>query len=175
MELKWYAVYSRSRWEKKVANSLTLANIENYCPFNKVVKQWSDRKKTVEEPLFSSYVFVRITDQEKNAVRQIYGVVNFVYWLGRPAIITDFEIDTIKQFVTEYVNVKLQKLQLHIDDRIKIINGPFIEMEGEVVSIKKKTVKVLLPSLRYILTAEVERKNVNVIDKPKTVKRTITC
>jgi len=76
---RWYAVYTRPRWEKKVAGSLTRKKIENYCPFNRVLHQWSDRKKIVLEPLFTSYLFVRISGEEQLAVRQTEGVINFVF------------------------------------------------------------------------------------------------
>ena len=52
-EKKWYAVYTRPKWEKKVAELLSRKRIENYCPLNKSIKQWSDRKKTIFEPLFT--------------------------------------------------------------------------------------------------------------------------
>jgi len=160
MEAKWYALYTRSRWEKKVSEQLTKLNIECYCPLNKVVKQWSDRKKVVEEPLFTSYVFVNISLQQMVDVRKVLGVVNFVYWLGKPAIITPAEIHTIREFLQNHLNVKLEQLTVHVKDRIKILDGPFSEMEGQVISVKKKSVRVLLPSLRFFMTAEVEIENI---------------
>ncbi|MBP1652940.1 MAG: NusG antitermination factor, partial [Bacteroidetes bacterium] len=66
----WYAVYTKPRWEKKVAESLIRKQVETYCPINRVTHQWSDRKKVVEEPLFKSYVFVRIPDTMKTTVRE---------------------------------------------------------------------------------------------------------
>src|SRR5215211_2634080 len=95
-ESKWYAVYTKPRWEKKVADLLTRKQIENYCPLNKVKRQWSDRKKIVMEPLFQSYVFVRVPKNMLTMVRETSGVLNFVYWLQKPAIIRDEEIDLIK-------------------------------------------------------------------------------
>ncbi|WP_407430561.1 UpxY family transcription antiterminator [Arcticibacter sp.] len=160
MEAKWYAVYTKSRWEKKVADQFNKANIENYCPLNRVVKQWSDRKKVVEEPLFTSYVFVKITERQMTQVRMIMGVVNFVYWLGKPAVILPAEIQTIQEFLMDYFNVKLESVPLHVRDTVRILNGPFTEMQGNVISVKKKSVRVLLPSLRFFMTAEVEIENV---------------
>mgnify|MGYP003945514059 FL=1 len=165
MELNWYAVYTRARWEKKVANQLTKITIENYCPLNRVVKQWSDRKKTVEEPLFISYVFVRVSKQQMNLVREIYGIVNFVCWLGKPAIIPDTEIQSIKQFLAIYQNVKIEPLTINVQDRIKILQGPFSEMEGQVIAVNKRSVKVMLPSLRCFMTVEIEKEKVNFVQK----------
>jgi transcription antitermination factor NusG len=160
MESKWYALYTRSRWEKKVSEQLNKLNIEAYCPLNKVVRQWSDRKKVVEEPLFTSYVFVRITKSQMSQVRTVIGVTNFVYWLGKPAIISEHEIETIQSFLSTYFNVKLEEFTINVKDTIKVLNGPFSEMEGKVISIKKTSVKVLLPSLRFFMTAEIEIDNV---------------
>jgi transcription antitermination factor NusG len=99
---KWYAVYTKPRWEKKVNRMFLERQIESYCPLHRVHRKWSDRIKIVEEPLFKSYVFVCITEAEKTAVRMINGVVNFVYWLGKPAIIKGREIEIIRRFLNEY-------------------------------------------------------------------------
>lgn len=160
MESKWYALYTRSRWEKKVSEQLNKLNIESYCPLNKVIRQWSDRKKVVEEPLFTSYVFVRITKSQMSQVRTVIGVTNFVYWLGKPAVISEHEIETIQSFLSTYFNVKLEEFTINVKDTIKVLNGPFSEMEGKVISVKKTSVKVLLPSLRFFMTAEIEIDNV---------------
>ena len=75
----WYVVYTKPRWEKKVYSLLEEEGIEAYCPLNKVHKQWSDRMKWVEEPLFKSYVFVRLAEEEMSQVRMVSGVINYVY------------------------------------------------------------------------------------------------
>ena len=102
MTPKWYAVYTKPRWEKKVAILLQQKGIESYCPLNKVRRRWSDRMKTLEEPLFKSYVFVQITEGDRTAVRMTDGVINFVYWNGKPAIIKEKEIATIRKFLDEF-------------------------------------------------------------------------
>jgi transcription antitermination factor NusG len=101
--MAWYAVYTKSRTEKKVALRLQEAGIQAYCPVNKREKQWSDRRKVTEEPLFRSYVFVNIDlAKQSAAVRRTLGVVNFVYWLNKPAVIQDDEILAIQQFFKDY-------------------------------------------------------------------------
>lgn len=160
---KWYAVYTRPRCEKKVSEILTRKKIENYCPINKVVKQWSDRKKVIYEPLFTSYVFVRVPELAITSLKQTQGVINLVYWLGKPAVIRDFEIEEIKKFLCDYVNIKLEKSPISISDKIRILGGPLMEFEGEVMSVGNNTVKVALPSLGYMMFAEVETANVKVI------------
>lgn len=162
---KWFAVYTRPRWEKKVAEILTRKKVENYCPLNKVVHQWSDRKKIIHEPLFTSYVFVRIPTTEMTSVKQTSGVINLVHWLGKPAVIRDSEIETIKAFLSEHSNIRLEKIPININvnDRIRIIGGPLREQEGHVLSIQSKTARVALPSLGYMMYAEVEIANVKVM------------
>ena len=160
---QWYAVYTRPRWEKKVAELLTRKSIENYCPLNKVRRQWADRKKTVMEPLFTSYVFVRITEAEQLQLRQTPGVINMVYWLGKPAVIRDVEIDMIQRFLNEHKTVQLEKARVNLNDMVRVVSGPLMELEGQVVALKNKTVKVVLPSLGYMMVAEVEAGNVEVI------------
>jgi transcriptional antiterminator NusG len=165
METKWYAVYTKSRWEKKVVEQLNKIDIENYCPLNRVVRQWSDRKKTIEEPLFTSYVFVKISNQQMNQLRAVYGLVNFVYWLGKPAVIQNAEIELIKAFVLDHYNIRLEHASLNIHDTVKVTDGPFVEMEGKIISIRKKFVKVLIPSLRFFMTAEIEIENLSKVAK----------
>src|SRR4249919_618677 len=107
--LHWFAVYTKPRWEKKVAGLLDEKGIENYCPLNKVVKQWSDRKKVVMEPIFKSYVFVRVPEAEKWELRSINGIINFVYWLGKPARVKDEDIDTIRKFLHEFSDIQVEE------------------------------------------------------------------
>ena len=102
MSKKWLAVYTRPRWEKKVNQLLKEKGVESYCPLNKVRRKWSDRVKIVEEPLFKSYVFVKVNEADRAAVRMTAGAINFVYWGGKPAIIKEKEIAAIRKFLDEY-------------------------------------------------------------------------
>jgi len=160
----WYAVYTRPKWEKKVAELLLKKKIDNYCPVYKSVRQWSDRKKTIMEPLFTSYVFVHISEKDQLFVKQTDGVLNFVYWLGKPAVIKNEEIDVIRKFLAENEHVKLEQIDVNVNDRIKIINGPFKYWEGNVTEIRPKSVKVLLPSLGYALVAEIPKSRIELIN-----------
>ena len=159
---RWFAVYTKSRCEKKVAEILTRKKIENYCPLNKVVRQWSDRKKIMLEPLFPYFVFVRISESELMSLKQTDCVVNFVYWLGKPAVIRDTEIDAIKQFTDEYNNVRVEKIQMKINDRDGSID--LLKEYDNVIALKNKSVKVELPSLGYLMVAEMETKNADVME-----------
>ena len=155
--LFWYAVYTKPRWEKKVVQLLDETGIECYCPLNKVVKQWSDRKKVVMEPIFKSYVFVKVSDADRSAVRMTPGAINFVYWQGKPAVIREKEITAIKKFLGEYENVEARPMDLKLNQRVRITNGTLMDHEGKVVDIRHKTAKVAIDSLGYILIAYIER------------------
>jgi transcription antitermination factor NusG len=157
MTAKWFAIYTRPRWEKKVNGLLLQKGIECYCPLNKVRRKWSDRIKVVEEPLFKSYVFVKVTDEQRTNVRMTNGVVNFVYWNGKPAIIKEKEIQTIKRFLDEHENVEAVKMDVKEGERVVVASGPMMDKEGQVLEVKNKTVKVAIDSLGYILIAYIDK------------------
>lgn len=157
MPLKWYAVYTKPRWEKKVNSLLLQKGVEVYCPLNRVRRKWSDRIKTIEEPLFKSYVFVKVNDEDRTNVRMTNGVVNFVYWNGKPAIIKEKEIQTIKRFLDEYENVEVVKMELAAGDRVQVIAGPMMDQEGKVIEVKNKMAKVCIDSLGYMLIAYIDK------------------
>jgi transcription antitermination factor NusG len=165
MSQKWYALYTRPRWEKKVNNLLVQKGIEVYCPLNKVRRKWSDRIKTVEEPLFKSYVFVKVGDEERTKVRMTDGVVNFVYWEGKPAIIKEKEIQTIKRFLDEHENVEVVKIDLNEGDRVQVVAGPMMDQEGKVLEVKNKVAKVCIDSLGYMLIAYIDKTKLITVQK----------
>ena len=167
MNHNWYVLYTRSRCEKKVASLLSKRAIENYCPLNRVVKKWADRHKLVYEPLFSSYVFVKAYPTDVYRIKEVTtDIVNFVYWLGKPAIIMDAEINNIKDFLNGYSNVTIERKDIRLNDRVKILKGPLMDREGEITAIENNKVKLFLPSLGYIMMAEVEMNNIEIIKQP---------
>lgn len=165
---KWLAVYTRPRWEKKVHQLLTEKGLESYCPLNKVRRRWSDRMKTVEEPLFKSYVFVKLSDEDRSKVRMTNGAINFVYWNGKPAIIKEKEITAIRRFLDEYENVEARPIELKINQRVRITNGTLMDHEGKVLAIRHRTAKVAIDSLGYILIAHIDRTKLTSAQTYKT-------
>lgn len=162
----WYAVYTKPRWEKKVDSLLKKNNITSYCPLNRVLRQWSDRKKIVFEPLFRSYVFVYLSKSEFATVKATDGVIQFVHWMNKPAIIKDEEIEVIKKFLNEHMNVSLEKVDISVNDIVRIVNGPLMEQQGSIIALDAKKVKVYLPTLGYMMVVEVERSNIALVRKP---------
>ncbi len=140
-----------------MAALLSQKSIETYCPLNKVRRKWSDRVKLVEEPLFKSYVFVKISEEERTPVRMTDGVINFVYWDGKPAVIKDKEIMVIRQFLNDHENVALVKIDLRPGQQVRITGGPLMDLEGKVLELKNKVAKVLIESMGYMLVADIDK------------------
>jgi transcription antitermination factor NusG len=162
-DAKWYAVYTKPRWEKKVAENLTSHKITNYCPLNRVVRQWSDRKKIVYEPLFTSYVFVFIEEKQLLSLKKVNGILSLVSWLGKPAEIKDEEIEVIRQFLNEHKNVFLEKATVQLHDTVKVTKGTFTHQQGTIIAVKNNSIKVALPSLGYLMYAVLERSSVEKV------------
>jgi transcriptional antiterminator RfaH len=136
MKKNWYVVYTKARNEKKAALQLEKSGIDVYCPTIKEVRQWSDRKKTVEVPLFSSYLFVHLAPKE----------VRYLFWLNRPAIVKDQEIETLKRWLSgEVLSAKVQNLQA--GDSLCIHKGPFKGKDGVVQSVNANRVQLVLKEL----------------------------
>ena len=158
---KWYALYTKPRWEKKIFKSLQLKGIEAYCPLNKVRRKWSDRIKVIEEPLFKSYIFVRVSEELKTEIRYVDGILNFVYWNGKPAIVKDEEIIEIKKFMSEYEDVEVRAIDVLPADEVMVNAGVMMGASGRVIrTMGNNIVEVRVDSLGFILTAKFDRKNV---------------
>lgn len=121
--MNWYVVYTKPKWEKKVAEKLTQIGIECYCPLITQVKQWSDRKKKVEMPLFNSYVFIQIEDADRNSVFEVAGIVRYLFWLGKPAVVRDEEINVIKNSLKASNIADISVSQIQVGDKIKLETG----------------------------------------------------
>jgi transcription antitermination factor NusG len=159
----WYAVNTRPRWEKKVAQILDVKGIENYCPLNKVVKQWSDRKKIIYEPLFKCYVFVKIEEEKKWDLKRIDGILNYVYWLGKPAKIKDEEINTIKKFLNEFSDVSVEQLGLQVNQKVRIKQGVLMNYQGILLELLGNKAFVKIESMGLQLSAHFDKKNLEKI------------
>ncbi len=154
MQKNWYAVYTKPQCEKKVAALLTKKKIENYCPLSCVETQNLRKHKLVFEPLFKSYVFVYVTETEQ--IKKIDGVVNLLFWLGKPAIIKDDEIAAIREFTNDHRNIMLERTVVNINDVTRNFNASSLAIEGKLITVKNKTLKINLPTLGYTMIAKIE-------------------
>ena len=155
----WYVVYTRPRWEKKIARVLDEKGINHYCPLNRVYRQWSDRRKVVLEPLFKGYVFVSLPEEQKWDILKIDGIINFVHWLGVPAKVRQQEIDTIKKFLYEFKNVEVSDIQLNEKDTVKIIKGVMADYKGIIIEIIGNKARVKIDSMGISLSAIFDKKS----------------
>lgn len=162
---KWYAVYTKPRWEKKVFERLQNEQLEAYCPQNRVRKKWSDRMKWVQEPLFKSYVFVKVAEDEMTRVRMVNGVVNFVYWLGKPAIVKQREIEIIRKFLNSYSEVQAMPLDLKTDSRVTIQRGLLMDKNARIIKVVNNKVQVIIESIGYSLVALVDKSNLAIVEE----------
>lgn len=159
----WFAVYTRPRWEKKIAQRLEERGFEAYCPLNRVTRQWSDRKKTVQEPLFKGYVFICLAEEEKWDIKKIDGILNFVYWNGKPALIRHEEIETIKRFLNEFSDVQVEEYKLEVDKKVRIQSGVLLNYEGTIVEVTGNRARVRIESMGLQLSALFDKKNLKLI------------
>ena len=162
--LQWFVVYTKPRWEKKIAKILDEKGIENYCPLNRIVKQWSDRKKIVLEPVFKSYVFVKIADENKLNLKNINGILNFVFWLGKPAVIKETEIDTIKKFLNDFSDVQIVTAGLEKNTSVRVKQGLLMNYKGQIVEVNGNKAIVRLQSMGIILQASFDKTNLEIIN-----------
>lgn len=165
MQKNWYVIYTKPQCEKKVAALLTKKKIENFIPMACAEAQHSRRNKVVQKPLFKSYVFVCITEQEAVLLRQVDGVINLLYWLGKPAVIQEAEINAIREFTFDYQNIELEKLCVNTIGMEKSIFRSSYEMEGNMLAVKNKTIKINLPSLGYAMIANFKEDSIFVADQ----------
>jgi len=154
--MPWFAIYTRPKNEKKVVAGLEKIGIEVYCPIVKQVKQWSDRKKKVEVPLINSYVFVNIEESARNIVFEIPGVVRYLFWLGKPAVIQEQEIEVLKESLKGILStVEVNGIQP--GDNLTISNGPFQGKEGVVSQVEKNNIRLVLKELGVVITISKEK------------------
>jgi transcription antitermination factor NusG len=153
--MSWYVLYTKPRYEKKVTVKLQELGFVVYCPLVTVVKQWSDRKKKVQEPLLPSYVFVQLEESKRDQVFQVAGVVRYLYWLGKPALVRDEEIATLRSWLLND-SPKLQISQLERGSKILLKEGIFSGMDATVKEHRGKKVHLILESLGIVVVMEVQ-------------------
>lgn len=149
--MPWYVLYTNPKAEKKVAEQLNKIGIETYCPLVTKIQQWSDRKKKVEVPLFSSYVFVNVEEHKRDVVFAVRGVVRYLFWLGKPGIVLEEEILEIQKMLLQNpIDVEVSNLQP--GSSLLITEGPFKNQSGIVEEVTKNNIRLVLKSIGVVLT-----------------------
>ena len=137
-ERKWYAVYTAPRAEKQVSKRLLELQVEAFLPLHRTLRQWSDRKRIVEKPLLSSYVFVHITSRLYPAVFRTSGVIRFVSFEGIPVPIPQKQIDNLKLLVNSDAEIGVTCEKLEKGDSVEVTTGSLTGLTGELVSVNGK-------------------------------------
>jgi Transcription antiterminator len=152
---KWVALYTKPRSEFKAEADINKVGIINYLPVVTRVKQWSDRKKKVTEPVLNGYIFIFADERERLAALEVYSVVRCVFDNGKPAVIPEWQIDNLKKFLSEQTEYLINN-GLTQGTKIKIKSGPFEGVIGVIISDeKKKSLSVNLDLLNRSITAEI--------------------
>lgn len=153
---KWYAVYTRPRFEKQVVKELLDLGIDAYLPLIKTMRQWSDRKKMVEVPLFSSYVFVNIDRSFYDQVLQTNGVVKYISFEGKAATIPSEQIDNLKIIVDSNEKIEPTWETRRKGDLVMVSAGSLKGLKGELITEgDRKKVLVRIMGIDQNLTVEV--------------------
>lgn len=145
--MPWFVLYVNSRTEKKVAQRLAQKGVEVFCPMKIEERQWSDRVKKVEVPYFRSYVFAKFLPKDVDSVLETPGVVRRLFWLQKPAVIRDEEMEEVKRFFTTSQDIEL--LNLTPGEQVKITRGVLKDKKGIVLINDKNQVTLNIPALGY--------------------------
>ena len=135
LEDKWYALYTCPRAEKLVFQRLQETGVETFLPLQKTYRIWSDRKKLVEKPLISSYIFVKTTKKQFPKVYSIIGVVKFVSFEGQPVAIPQRQIDNLKLLVNSDAEIEVSSEKFDKGDNVEVISGSLVGLTGELIKI----------------------------------------
>lgn len=165
---KWFAIYVKSRYEKKVRERLDDIGIESFLPLITRVKQWSDRRKKVEEPLFRSYLFVCISNSDYYNVLNVNGVVKFICFEKKPVVVPENQILAIKSYIcdTDLHDIECDNIDLKEGELVKIKSGQLKDLTGRFVKINgKHRIIIDIESVGQSLAINVPRSNVEKISQ----------
>ncbi len=160
ISLAWNVLYTKTKNEKKVFERLSNLGIDAYCPCQRTLKQWSDRKKWVDEPVFKSYIFVKVPESESQKLQILNtpGVVRFLYWLGKPAQVRQVEIDGIRSFLGEHQSV--ESISFDAGSKLNVKQGVLKGSEGVVLYQTKNEVVLSVEKLGMSLVARLPKVSV---------------
>ena len=140
---KWYPVYTHPRAEKKAHRVLSDKGVEVYLPLRRQLKQWSDRKKWIEEPLIKSYLFVHITEKQQTEVLMTKGISRFIYFGGKITPMPDRQIDDLKLLMSSAIELEITEENLLPGEKVILKAGPLKGMTGEIISYRSQKQLIL--------------------------------
>jgi len=167
---QWYALYVKSRTEKKVLEAITRKGIEAYLPMEKKLRQWSDRKKLVEMPLMPGYIFVHVNNKEYDPALQTDHVVCYITFEGKAAPVREEDITALKQILQQnQIKVELTRDELEPGMQVEILSGPLVGIRGELIQLKgRHKVGIRIRQVRYTVMVEVPVSELAVLSSSGT-------
>ena len=160
---QWYVVYTKTGEEQKVCDALLKKKLESFYPAKKTTKTCYGRERTDFRPLFERYVFVLLTEQESDSMKQVNGILNFAHWLSRPVVIGQESIYLLKRFVTTHNNISVEKVGVNPAElaSVSVTHGEDCD-----------EIHLNFPALGYVLTAQENKTRVKVITIPNYPSKT---
>jgi transcriptional antiterminator RfaH len=160
----WYAVYTRSRSEKRLMEKLSAKGIDAYVPLRKTLHQWSDRKRLVLEPIIRSYCFVKVSDKDYYEVLNTPGAVRYIWFSGKPAIIPEHQIEMLKVITGSEVELECLPDNFHPGVQVRVNAGPLKGLVGELANIaNKKKVIIRIDHLNQVITLSISPMLIEIV------------
>jgi len=159
---KWYPVYTNPRAEKKACQALTNKEFETYLPLHRQLKQWSDRKKWIEEPFIKSYLFVHIKEHQQTEVLMTKGISRFIYFSGKVASMPQRQIDELRLVMASPFELEITEEDLQPGEKVRIKAGPLKGLKGEIVSYRsQKQLALRLENMGYSIIIHIAASLIN--------------
>jgi transcription antitermination factor NusG len=167
-DFRWCVIYSQPNYEKKIVTELCQRKIESFLPVYLVQKKWSDRIKLLEKPLFPSYVFVKPTKEERHAVLKVAGVVKYVSFEGKVALLSDEEMDHIKKLEEIQRNWGNNSDTTYEGKCIVVLEGLFKGLRGSIVRrLNTRFYEIFFESLQRSVDIDTTQNTILVMDQLK--------
>lgn len=153
----WLVIYTKPRWEKKLADQLTAKGFTVYCPTQRVKRHWSDRTKWIDQPLFSSHIFIHIEPERRDAVYFTPGFVRFLFWNKRPAQVRETEIDTLKRWLNDFDHESISIQPLATGSHVTVKSGPLQGREATVLEQRGTKLELYLEDLQVKVSVDLSK------------------
>jgi transcription antitermination factor NusG len=157
---KWLVAYTKPRWEKKLADQLTAKGFTVYCPTQRVKRRWSDRSKWIDQPLFSSHIFIHMEPERRDAVYFTPGFVRFLFWDKRPAVVRDEEIATLKRWLNDFDHEAISIQPLAAGSHVSVKSGPLQGRDGIVLEQRGTKLELYLEDLQVKVSVDLSKTEV---------------
>lgn len=156
-KLPWLVIYTKPRQEKKLAERLTQMGYEVYCPTQRIKKQWSDRWKWVEHPLFTSHIFIQMEPERRDAIYFVPGFVRFLFWLKKPAQVRPAEIEILKKWLNDYTPESLEVQGWTLGQQLTLKTGPLQGQQAILTEQRGRYAYLFLEELQLQLRVDLSK------------------